>query len=1079
MDSYNVEPNAKWRIEIVVETQNGTLFPVPIVVSFYRDRAAFMMDAANILNKNYIDNPRHYMVSQTFSNVSSASIVSDVLNNGIGYLSIHIEDSTVIPASIPLRVYVILKDLYGTYTIANDLDRRDMPWQNVLSLVDQITPNSDIYKFPLTSIYDRSIVQIGYDINGVSNNLLDYTIHGTDATYYDPYNIETFDSVSTSLTGLRYLFEFNSLVSEIPPADLTSNWSLYFQKGSQNLIRDTYSTDNNIYMSSYTTQQPLVYDRNETVQANWFDPNNTSSIRELYLNPVPNGLTSPDYTINYSTIGSLDGIFLACANTQNALITDASTSIAYQDSNGLCGVSFFLNTNDIVKFQNIQLKFAYIQPSLNGVGSNFTRMSSPLGLANTSNCEFLNQATYTSILSNSAETWDDAYYYNRRNTKIGIFNTADISGANIQSLDLNSALTTMTLKKVTQQTKYTNSAGTFRTREPEWGTYYTYEPVGSDESIWDVSEPSSWIINNVPADFSPTYVAGENSYPGYFLTYTNIQNYSHLPRTFGIATAVGFSVDNPNLYVGNYTEDIENSYTIVPFYNDPVDGIWKAGSFYGLCYTETPCLPPPDVVGDTAPYQGPTGIFGWSRNISTISLTYGPHASFKPFYWNAKIDYQVLDEEYDPATDLGAFGGFTGISTEYQDTVMFLYKNSLVDKDIRDISSFNVFTGSNYWQWGIEQNTNYYAWDDQSGYNYLSYINNITVRSSSDTLYDYAIHVRGYVPTSEFNTGIRFIGKNYTDFGSATLQEIANEINNLNGYVYIDNQAAHNYVFDPAGYSTIIHKNDTIRLGSGNFFSHQYADRLVQFNDLFVYPAPKGIAFGKKIGYRGKTFSFSGYADAMNQYVSYYSTLRGTLLSYTNVLSTTTGLLNEYVRERYNTILPEGVLNRTRITDPIPFSLLLKSKLTSPYDNLFDEWGLGWNLGFAKADTPYFTNHTSETFIRITQDYIYLRLNPEMNLNTMGVSAKEDLSLTRDPFGENNKYFAKILLNNFASFCRAAVQMPKLFSPVLARYDTISLELLDRNGNPIDNADCDFDIVMEMEEVTDSAVTKFAVPQGW
>jgi hypothetical protein len=99
-------------------------------------------------------------------------------------------------------------------------------------------------------------------------------------------------------------------------------------------------------------------------------------------------------------------------------------------------------------------------------------------------------------------------------------------------------------------------------------------------------------------------------------------------------------------------------------------------------------------------------------------------------------------------------------------------------------------------------------------------------------------------------------------------------------------------------------------------------------------------------------------------------------------------------------------------------------------------------------------------------------------MNTLGVSSKEDLSLTRDTFAENDKYFAKILLNNFGGFCRAAVQMPKDFTPVLGKYDTLSLQLVDRNGNQIDNTDCDYDIVMEITEIMDGARNKFAVPQG-
>jgi hypothetical protein len=1071
MDGYNVSPDAKWKVDIVVETQSGDPFGVPIVVAYYRDRAAFMADATSVLARNYEDNPRNAFVRNTFaSNISSAIMSVDVLNNEQCYISVHIAPGSAIPSAIPIRIFVSLRDNYGDYSTATLLDKRKLPWQNLPPIADQFTPNSDIYKFPLRSIYDRVITKIGYDISGVSNNFLDFYIQGTDNTYYDPANIT--DYTNGTRNGLRYLFELGTAVGAIPVADSLNEWSLYFGAGSQNQILDTYETGaENIYMSSLSQQKRMKYDTNESVLVNWFSPLNTNSVKEMYASPV--------------TTTSTQNTFLFCSNPSNPLSTDVSTLTSYQDLSGFHGLSFFLNPNDIVKLQNIQIKFTYMQPSKNNLGVPFTRINSVLANPATNGFVYQHQATATSLLESTSTSWDDWFLRNRRNIRIGIFKSGDISGADIQSLSINNALFTLTLKKVTQVGQYTNSFGTFRTREPEWGTYYTYEQVTQNTNLYDapVSDTGPWRITTVSPDITPTFIAGNTSYPGYFLTHTNIQNYSYIPRSFGIATAVGHSVEYPNLYVSSFMSDIQNSYTIIPFFNDPIDGQWKVGSFFAVSYTSVPVIPTTDITGDTAPYFGPPGIYAWDRsdpsNTSTLTLANGMNTSFKPYYWNMKIDFEVLGAEYDPATDLAAFGGFTGISGELQDTYMFFYRNTTQDADLADISGVNMETmpATEYWKWGIEQNTNYYAWDDQSGYNYLSYINGMTVRSTNVSTYNHAIHVRGYAPTSQFNTGLRLIGKNYTDFGTATLQEISDEIADLYGYSTITNEDAYNYTLNPSAYSTVIHQNDAIRLGSGNFYSHQYADALMKFNNLFKYPT--GITFGKKIGYSGVSFPLTGYGNTIDTYVVYYSTLRGTLQLYTDVLSTTTGRLNLYVRDRYAGILPESVLTRTRVTDPIPFSLLFQSKLESPYDTQFDEWGLGWNLGFKKADTSFLTTHVSDTFIRITQDYIYLRLNPEMNLNTMGVSGKEDLSLTRDTFAEDQKYFAKILLNNFGGFCRAAVQMPKEFNPVLGKYDTISMQLVDRNGIQIANDDCDYDIVLEISEVVDAGRDKFAVPQGW
>jgi hypothetical protein len=185
-----------------------------------------------------------------------------------------------------------------------------------------------------------------------------------------------------------------------------------------------------------------------------------------------------------------------------------------------------------------------------------------------------------------------------------------------------------------------------------------------------------------------------------------------------------------------------------------------------------------------------------------------------------------------------------------------------------------------------------------------------------------------------------------------------------------------------------------------------------------------------------------------------------------NILSTATGLLNEYVNITYKDILPSFATQRNRINDPIPFQILFSTMLNPPYTSMVVDWGLGYNLGFKKADTfPPRTTVVSDTFIHIVQDYIYLKLNPELNMNKLAISSKENLAETHDPSAEESKYFSKIILNDFASYCRSAVQLPKQFNPVLGKLDTISFQLLDKNGVQIDNADCEFDVVLEVTEI--------------
>lgn len=1070
---YPAEPNAKFRVDIVVETQDGSLFPVPVVVARYRDRAAFMTDVQSDLAQQYQENPRHVFERGVFgTDISSAVLTVDVLNNQTNYFTVHIQDNTVLPSVIPLRVFALLHDDYGIYTIATQLDRLDMPYQGLPPLADQFTPNSAIYDSPLTSIYDPTKTQIGYDISGVSNNLLDYYIQSSDNTFFDPLNVSTYGSASQN--GLHYLFEYGS-GGAAQPAPTVTNWSLYFAPTASNQIRDLYETGNaNIYLNSSIALKPPA-DGNEALLVNWWRAGDTKHVEE-FMPPVPTGVDSVQTRVSLST----PGIFLACTNTP-ALNTDASTAVAFQDVSGFCGLSFMLNPNDIVKLNTLQFKFAYISPSQTTAGFPYGRTASPLGLTDSAGARFFNQATPASVADSDASAWDDWYVANRRNIRVGVFRTADIAGADVGTLPISGALATFTLRKVTQVAQYTNSGGTLRSREPDWGTYYTYEPVGSaGDTVWAPNATGTgWVSTLVGADTIPTYTAGETSYPGYFLTHTNINNYSFLPRSYGIAPSVGYAMETPYALPSTYVSDIPNSYTVVPFYWDGGSGVWRAGSFWAASFTRQPGVPDPAVAGGAAHYYGPAGPFGWtvSTATSTIVLAQGAESVPKPYYWNAKIAFETLDKDYNPATDLTLFGDFAGIAEEYQDTMLFFYRNSTLDADLADITGVDALSQPIY-KWGIEQNTNYVAWDDQSGYNFLSYINDVTVRSTQASTVDYSFHVRGYVPTPKFVTGLRLIGKNYTDFGTASLTEVGTEISSLAGYQVISDASGYSYLTSSAQYSTIINTNDAIRLGGGNFFSHQYADALMRFDSQFY---TSSITFGKRIGFAGRTFSLAGYQNAQSQYVIYYSSLRGIQVGYTNVLSSATGRLNEYIQTQYANILPPSFLERNRYTDPLPFSMLFSTYTVPPFSGQVDEWGLGWNLGFPKADTPYLTTHVASTFIRIFDDYIYLQLNPELNANTVGVSAKEDLALTRDTFAEDRKYFAKILLNNFGGYCRAAVYLPKEFAPTLGKYETVSLQLVDRNGTAIANTDCDYSLTLQITELVDGAVSGFATvpPQAY
>jgi hypothetical protein len=681
--------------------------------------------------------------------------------------------------------------------------------------------------------------------------------------------------------------------------------------------------------------------------------------------------------------------------------------------------------------------------------------------------------------------WDDWYLPNRQNLRIGIYPTAQISSIAINTLAIESSICTLSLSKVTQVNNYTNTNQSLRKRQPEWGTYYTYKFNGTDRTLWAPSTTTmlgtsnNWTTTDVPADLVPTYVSAMGSNEGYFETAPNINNYNGLERNYGLAPSVGFTVSTAYSTISNWVSDIPNSYTMVPFYWDNATSNWNVGSWYGLTFTTEPKLPPASTLG-ASPYYGPPGFMGWTTDAGTMTLASTGMTTFKPVYWNAKVSFNQMNDGYEPQNDLNAFGGETGISGELQDTRMFFYENLSTGKDLADI----YISTSKTYVYAAEKAVNYTARDDNSGYNYLSFLPNLSIRSSLNTSScTYAVHVRGQVPTVQFTTGLRVIGKNYTDFGTVQLNELLTEIQQLNGYVPIGPSAAYSFVTSNTAiinqstytYQNLLNKNNSIRYNStiGNYFSFDYADSLITFDRQFsVGTTTFGINAAQS--YPGVSFSFYNFSTALSSYIGFYNKNFAGFSTIIGIYAEANVQLQAYISTSYNGILPPQFITRSRYTDPLTFSLPFSTNLVVPYTTAVDEWGLGWNLGFAKKDTPFAVSQTSQTFIRIVADYLYLQLNESFNMNGISVTEPENLSLTRDAMGQNQRYFAKILLNDFGSISRTAVQMPKEFSPAANKFDTFSFQLVDKLGQPIANTDCDSDLTLQIvEERTDLKITNY------
>ena len=1064
-DKYLVEPNARFQVSFFIENQTNDAFGLEILVTWYKDRAAFMADVQLILDGTGVENPRHYFLQQTIlSNQSSSDIVVEINNSQTTYFLVRPVDKTAV-SSEPMRVFCCLTNTYGVYTVASQLDKLDLPYQNLPPFADQYTPASQVFDDnPLTSIYDSSIFQLGYDISGVSNNLLDYFIQ-VDKNYYDPNNI--FDYQNGNYPGIDYVMNVNENGSMGPPPNIStpSTWSLYFGSNSQNVIRNL--STGTIYYNSQQTLQSLEYPfTNEFVLVNWFEPGSQN-----ILNAEP-----LERFFQTSTLGT-SLTFLPCVNTRQ-LVTDmvVENSNAY-DANGLSGLGFFLPPKEIVSLNEYMIKFAYTQPSSDSNNGDFTRIRNPPLQGGTADMYYQNRTTLVNTSNSQSNDWDDWYLTNRRNTKLGIFANSQLHSQSdpntaLSNIQLSNAVCTLTLEKVTQVNNFKNASGSAATREPDWGTYYTYKFDPNVKTLWcpfiAPTQSTFWSTIVSVGDKAQSFQNDSNTYSNYFYT-PAISSYTYLPRSFGIASAVGNAIQfQPT---GICSGDLDNSYTAVPFYMDGSN--WKVGRMHGVSFTKQPCIPKTDLIGE-APYYGPVGGYGWyaDSSVSTIStLTVFPNSNasiLSTFYWNAKLTFNILDIQYNPAVDLTKFGGYSNIVTEYQDTMMFIYNISQSYTDSNDTSLIVPgLVNSNWYKWGQESNTNYIAFDDQSGYNYLSYIHNLPIEANTS----YSVLVRGYDPVPSFRTGLRIIGKNVTDFGQATLGQIATEIDELlnpygaTAYTPINNATANQFIQNlyenppnTANYASTILNNDLAR---NQKYSHQYADKLILFDQSFSTTK----LFGASVGYPGNTYVMTGYNNALTQYIDTYNSIADTLTSMTAILSTAQGQLNEYIVTRYGLVLPSTIINRNRVTDPLPFQFLFSSFTFPPYKSQYDNWGLGYNLGFNKVDTfPPVTTITSQTFIRIVQDYIYLKINPELNMNMLAVSNKEDLSQTHDPTAEDSKYFLKLILNDFASFCRTGVIQQKTFTPVLGKLDTISFQLTDKFGNQINNTDCEFDLILEVAE---------------
>jgi hypothetical protein len=189
-----------------------------------------------------------------------------------------------------------------------------------------------------------------------------------------------------------------------------------------------------------------------------------------------------------------------------------------------------------------------------------------------------------------------------------------------------------------------------------------------------------------------------------------------------------------------------------------------------------------------------------------------------------------------------------------------------------------------------------------------------------------------------------------------------------------------------------------------------------------------------------------------------------------------TANLQTYISTNLATILPPTAINRQNYSDPILFSLLWYTGLLPQYRELLEDWGLGYNLGYVKKDTPFSTYHRASSFYKILDDYIFLRLNPQYQLNRMDNTSKENFRITRDPTGQVQNFHGKLLLNNFNTYSQTFIYNNTQFNPPIGRLDQLYFQWVDLGGNTIDNNDCEWSASVAITESKTFATTLSTLP---
>lgn len=339
-------------------------------------------------------------------------------------------------------------------------------------------------------------------------------------------------------------------------------------------------------------------------------------------------------------------------------------------------------------------------------------------------------------------------------------------------------------------------------------------------------------------------------------------------------------------------------------------------------------------------------------------------------------------------------------------------------------------------QWGLESSSNFTVADFKSrGVNFNSYVFAFPLQESGAE--DYYVAIRNYSPTEKSQVMLRTSLTNRYDFGYISMTDLSNEV--------------------------------IVSQGRSNEFNPDYYESLNAFNSNFIIGS-NGKIFGSNIvqGYAGSNFSnVTGFGDFYARFVSIYNQYNSQVQLVQGINSNVAAYVTNFIQTDLQYILPASSLNRQRFTDPLTFNILWRSSLYPAYLALEENWGMGWNLGFSKADTGYQTVHRGDSFFKILDDFINLQMNREFDMNRMDTGSKENLSATLETTGFTKAFHGKLLLAPFGSYAQTLVSNPISFMPPVGRMDKLTFTWVDITGATINNADCEWNVVVQISEKKD------------